>query len=317
LDLDFQKNRFLVPPLGCVDASVLSFPANKAMVVSVDFFTPIVNNPFWFGQIAAANSLSDIYAMGGEPYVVLNIVCFPIKEMDKNILKEILKGGLAKVKEAGAVMGGGHSVEDSEIKYGLSVTGIVDPKKIASNDKLRVGDFLVLTKPLGTGILATALKGEVGEQAHLEALLYQWCAKLNNLGGKAIAEFGLRAATDVTGFGLGGHLLEMARSSHVQIEVWSSQVPILEEARELAGMGLIPAGSYANKHYCAKLVEVKTQDTIGVDIIFDAQTSGGLVLGVPSDLLDRVITFLESRGELAKVIGKVTGPSNSGKLIIT
>jgi selenide, water dikinase len=158
------------------------FPRNMALVQTVDFFTPIVNNPYWFGQIAAANSLSDVYAMGGSPYCAMNIVCFPVKHMSKDILKDILRGGLAKILEAGAVLAGGHSVEDREIKYGLSVTGIVDPQRYATNGGLRPGDTLILTKPLGTGVLATGLKADLPGAAELEELLYYWAARLNRVG---------------------------------------------------------------------------------------------------------------------------------------
>ncbi|SDO01504.1 selenophosphate synthase [Desulfonauticus submarinus] len=317
MDLDFNSDIFIVPPSDYVDASVLKVPKNKALVQSVDFFTPIVNNPYWFGQIAAANSLSDIYAMGGVPFAVMNLVCFPVKKMSKNILKEILKGGLDKVREAGAVMAGGHSVEDEEIKYGLSVTGVIDQGKIAKNSALQKGDFLVLTKPIGTGVLATALKGEIGDEKIIEETLYKWCARLNSRAGEAISYFGLKAATDITGFGLGGHLLEMARASKVKIELWANEVPVLDQAKEMAAMGIIPAGSYANKHFCSRLVYVYPQvDELLVDLIFDAQTSGGLVLGVKEDILEDVLCFLKETEEFVKIVGQVVEDSISGSLVI-
>ncbi|MDK2921228.1 MAG: selenide, water dikinase [Desulfonauticus sp.] len=300
-----REDVFLLPPLDWADASVIKVPAGKALVQSVDFFTPIVNNPYWFGQIAAANSLSDIYALGGEPYAVMNLVCFPIKTMPKEVLKEILRGGLAKIEEAGAALAGGHSVEDEEIKYGLAVTGLVEPDNFASNKGLQPGDFLLLTKPIGTGVLATALKGEIGEEEFIEKLLFELCSKLNKIGGEAIKRFGLKAATDVTGFGLGGHLLEMARASRVGVELWSNKVPLLEPALEMAGMGLIPAGSYANKHFCSQLVEIKGKvNDLTLDLLFDAQTSGGLILGVNASLLDQVLAFFEQNREQVAVIGK-------------
>lgn len=316
LNIEDQKDVFLLPPLDWADASVIKVPSGKALVQSVDFFTPIVNNPYWFGQIAAANSLSDIYALGGEPYTVMNLVCFPIKKMDKTILKEILRGGLKKIQEAGAALAGGHSVEDEEIKYGLAVTGLVEPEHFASNKGLKPNDFLVLTKPIGTGVLATALKGEIGSEEELEELLFRWCAKLNKYAGLAIKQFKLKAATDVTGFGLGGHLLEMARGSKVEVELWVDKVPFLEPAIELANMGLIPAGSYANKHFCASLVEIKRNKDVLIDLVFDAQTSGGLILGVPASLLDKVVQFLQENQEQAFVIGKVRKQTSNKYLTI-
>lgn len=296
----------ILGPGGCEDASILTFPAGKALIQTLDFFTPIVNDAYDFGQIAAANALSDVYAMGGEPYAAMNIVCFPAKKMDKKILRDILQGGVDKIEESGALMAGGHSVEDDEIKYGLSVSGLVDPNGYASNSALEPGDVMILTKPLGTGVLATALKAEFGNVPDMEADLVRWAGRLNVNGGLAIQKFALKAATDITGFGLGGHLLEMARASNVLVEIDASRVPVLESARELAGMGMIPAGSYANKHFCEHLVLIDPQtDCLTADLIFDAQTSGGLVLGVPEDLESRVRDFLLQSGDMAETIGRV------------
>lgn len=295
------------------DAAVLRFPPGMALVQSLDFFTPIVNNPYWFGQIAAANALSDIYALGATPYCAMNIVCFPIKKLPKEILREILKGGRDKLKEAGAVLAGGHSVEDDEIKYGLSVSGYVSPESYASNGRLAPGDILVLTKPLGTGVLATALKANWPESLVFEQLLYDWAGRLNKAGGEAIRRFGLTAATDVTGFGLGGHALEMARASHVSVELWADAVPMLPRALELAQMGLIPAGSYANKHFCAQSVSLAPDlDPTLADMIFDAQTSGGLLLGVPEHKLAAVQALLAASGDLSAAIGRVLPEAAEG-----
>lgn len=271
-----------------------------------------MNNPYNFGQIAAANALSDVYAMGGIPYAAMNIVAFPAKKLDKSILRDILQGGQDKIDESGAVMAGGHSVEDEEIKYGLSVSGIVDPDKYSSNSGLVPGDILILTKPLGTGVLATALKAEFGDVAAMEADLVRWAGKLNAAGGQAIREFGIKAATDITGFGLGGHLLEMARASNVLVEIESGKVPILESASELASMGMIPAGSFANKHFCQSLVDIDPRtDQITADLLFDAQTSGGLVLGVPAEMESQVRNFLHNLGEMAETIGRVSERSGN------
>ena len=285
---------------------MVRLPSGEALVQTLDFLTPVVNDPYLFGRIAAANSLSDVYAMGGEPYTAMNIVCFPAKTMDKGILREILAGGHETVRLAGAVMAGGHSVEDPEIKYGLSVTGLVDPGRFASNKGLRPGDHLLLTKPLGTGILATALKGDLDPDGKIERIIGQWAARLNAAGGRVIRELGLLGATDVTGFGLGGHFLEMARASNVSVELWLSEVPVIEEALEFAAMGLIPEGSHANRDFCSGLVSIpEGADPLRLDMVFDAQTSGGLILAVPEDKLSLARTMLLDAGELAAHIGRV------------
>jgi len=288
------------------DAAVVRFPAGMALVQTVDFLTPIVNNPFWFGQIAAANSLSDVYAMGGEPYTAMNIVCFPIQKMDKEILRQILQGGLEKIKEAGAVLAGGHSVKDTEIKYGLSVTGIVDPAAFASNRGLRPGDQLLLTKPIGTGILSTAIKAGFGDSEKIEELIYRWASRLNRAGAEVIRALGLKGATDVTGFGLGGHVLELAKASGVSVELWLDKIPCMPEAIEFAGMGLVPVGSAANRNFCSSLVSLPAgADPVLVDLVFDAQTSGGLVLSVPEEQLAQARDMLLAAGDLAEHIGQV------------
>jgi selenide,water dikinase len=289
------------------DAAVVRLPDGKGLVQTVDFFTPVVNDPYKFGRIAAVNALSDVYAMGGLPLAAMNIVCFPIKTMDREILAEILRGGLDAVLEAGAVPAGGHSVEDKEIKYGLAVSGLVEADAFASNTGLTAGDVLILTKPLGTGVLATALKGDFGDARELEDLLFRWSGRLNAAGGRVIRELRLKAATDVTGFGLGGHLLEMAAASGAAVELRLADVPLLPKALELAGLGMLPAGSFANRNYCAKTVSVaQGLDPIRCDLVFDAQTSGGLVLAVPEGQVAAARTMLEDAGDLAAVIGRVT-----------
>jgi len=305
LAYESEKN-ILVSTQGNEDAAIINFPSDKALIQSLDYFTPIVNDPYKFGQIAAANSMSDIYAMGGEPYCVMNIVCFPSKKLSIDILKQILKGGLDKIKEADAIMCGGHSVDDDEIKYGLSVSGVVDPELYASNAGIEAGDQLILTKPLGTGILATAVKAEWENATELENRMFSWAARLNVSGAKVIREMGLKGATDITGFGLAGHVLEMARAAQKTIDLWTGQVPIIEEATDLAGMGLIPEGSYANKHFCSTLVHVDERvDSLILDIVFDAQTSGGLLLAVPRDKMDATRDLLLQEGDLAAHVGEV------------
>ena len=291
---------------GNEDSAIVTFPAGKALVQTVDFFTPVVNNPYWFGQIAAANSLSDVYAMGGDPWTVMNIVCYPMKEMGPAILREILQGGMDKTRESGAVLAGGHSVEDDEIKYGLSVTGAVDPDGYASNKGLREGDQLLLTKPLGTGVLATALKADWDGAERFEKDVYKWASKLNKGGGKVIRDLRLKGATDVTGFGLGGHILEMAQASKVSVELWIDEVPFMDDVLDLASMGMIPAGSFANRKFCSGQVHAGSKvDPIKADLVFDAQTSGGLVLAVPEDKIGQAMDMLLEEGDLAAHIGQV------------
>lgn len=299
-------DRVIVPTDNFEDAAVLKNPEGMELIQSVDFFTPIVNDPFKFGEIAAANSLSDIYAMGGEPYSAMNIVCFPAKKMDTNVLVDILKGGYKKIKESGAVLAGGHTVEDDEIKYGLAVTGVIKKEHIAQNSKAAVGDILILTKPIGTGILATAVKAKWENHKELENEVYLWASRLNKYGAQAIRKFQIKGATDITGFGLGGHLLEMARASNREIELWSHKIPIMKMAYELASIGLVPEGSHLNKQFCKKHVEISPSiDPVLIDIIFDAQTSGGLVLSVPENIVQDVENFLKENGDLGSIIGVV------------
>lgn len=305
--------RVLVGSSGNEDAAVVRFPSGRALVQTVDFLTPLVNDPWRFGQIAAANALSDVYAMGGEPLAAMNIVCFPAKTMDKAVLKGILRGGLDKIQEAGAVLAGGHSVEDPEIKYGLAVSGVVEEGRVASNKGLAPGDRLLLTKPIGTGVLATALKGRFGDVQALEDEIYRWAGRLNRAPGAVIRDLGLRAATDVTGFGLAGHLLEMAGASGVVAELWVEAVPLMAGALDLAGMGMIPAGSFANKGFCTKAVDpAPGLDPVRLDLMFDAQTSGGMLLAVPAALVDQARAALLAAGDLAAEVGRIM-PSETGR----
>lgn len=298
--------RLLTSPGVNEDAAVVRLPNGQGLVQTVDFFTPIVNDPYKFGRIAAANALSDIYAMGGTPLCAMNIVCFPAKTMDTAILAQILRGGLDAVVAAGAVPAGGHSVEDPEIKYGLAVSGLVAADGFAANTGLVPGDTLLLTKPIGIGVLATALKAGFGDPVALEDLIFTWAGRLNAAGGRVIRELGLKAATDVTGFGLGGHVLEMAKASGVTVELRLAAIPFLPEAVDLAGCGLLPAGSFANKAFCSKAVSiVPGLDPLLCDLVFDAQTSGGLVLAVPEEKVVAARTLLREAGDLAAVIGRV------------
>ena len=296
---------------------VLRFPAGQALVQTVDFLTPVVDDPFCFGQIAAANALSDVYAVGGEPYAAMNVCCFPARAMAPEILAAILKGGLSKIEEAGAVLCGGHSVEDPEIKYGLAVSGAVDPDKMATNRGLKAGDQLLLTKPIGTGVVATAIKAGRPGADRLEELLHFWCARLNRAGAAVIRELGLKASTDVTGFGLGGHLLEMAQASGVTAEVRLADVPFLPEALGLAAQGLMPGGSIQNRNfYLPRTLVGPGLDELLVSLLFDAQTSGGLILGVPEDQLAQAQALLTAAGDLAVHIGRAVAPLPTGQPLL-
>lgn len=295
---------------------VVRFPPGMALVQTVDFLTPVVDDPFLFGQIAAANALSDVYAVGGEPYAAMNVCCFPARTMAPEVLAAILKGGLSKVEEAGAVLCGGHSVEDPEIKYGLSVSGAVHPDKIATNRGLKAGDVLLLTKPLGTGVLATAIKAGRPGAERMAELMHFWCARLNRGGATVIRELGLSASTDVTGFGLGGHLLEMAASSGVTAEVNLDALPFLPEALSEAALGLIPAGSIQNRnHYLPRTLLRPGLDELLVTLAFDAQTSGGLILGVPEALVPQAQALLAQSGDLSARIGRAVAPLPTGQAL--
>ncbi len=292
------------------DAGVYKIRDDLALIQTLDFFTPIVNDPYRFGQIAAVNALSDVYAMGGRPLTAMNIVGFPKKTMDKGILKEILRGGLEKIHEAGALLVGGHSIDDAELKYGLSVTGIVHPDRVVTNAGARPGDRLLLTKPLGTGIISTALKGKFSSPEAEEAMIAVM-VELNRVGAEVMEEVGAQACTDITGFGLLGHALEMANSSQCGIVLRASRVPILSFAREYAQMGLVPAGTYANRNFCQQSLMVDPAIPFHLlDILADAQTSGGLLISVTESRAAEMLAKLKARGiREAAVIGEVTaGP---------
>jgi selenide, water dikinase len=298
------------------DAGVYRIREDLALIQTLDFFTPIVNDPFSFGQIAAVNALSDIYAMGGRPLTAMNIVCFPKKTMDKSVLKEILKGGLQKIHEAGALLVGGHSVEDLELKYGLSVTGVVHPDKVTTNAGARPGDRLILTKPIGTGIIATALKGK-SASPEAEAAMIEVMVELNKAGAEAMQEIGVHACTDITGFGLLGHALEMAVASQCGLLIFANQVPIIPQAYEYAQMGLVPGGTHANRNYCRHSLEVDSGiPPYLLDILSDAQTSGGLLIAVPAEKDRPLLELLKEKGlSMAALIGEVV-PQPQGTITV-
>jgi selenide,water dikinase len=300
------------------DAAVLRLPPGKALVQSVDVLAPLVNDPARFGAIAAANALSDIYAMGGEPWCALNIAFFPTNRLDVGILRDMARGGLDALHEAGALLVGGHTVDDAEIRFGFCVTGIVDADAMAVNDGLRPGDILLLTKPLGTGVLTMAVKAQWEGWEESEEELWRWCSRLNRGGAHVIRELGLKAATDVTGFGLVGHLLEMARASGLNIRLDLDSLPLLPRAAEYAQNGLVPAASYANRAYCRPRTRMAASvDEMRATLLFDAQSSGGLVLAVPADKLGRAEESLAARGEAFWRIGAVLPPqAETGLLFV-
>ncbi len=297
------------------DAGVYQINADTALIQTIDFFTPIVDSAYDFGRIAAANALSDVYAMGGDPVTAMNIVCFPANDLPESVLKETLEGGLEKIHESGAVLAGGHSVEDSEFKYGLSVTGLVHPDRILRNGGAAEGDRLILTKPIGTGILATAVKGKLADAADL-SLLVSITAELNKNAAETIRKFSPNACTDITGFGLAGHIFEMARASRKIFELETNRIPFIESAIKYGQMGMFPAGAYNNRSHFAAHVEIDPGiDPILADMLFDPQTSGGLLVSLPESRAIPCVNALQDKGIDARTIGIVTGPHSCGRVI--
>ncbi len=280
------------------------------MIQTVDFFTPIVDDPYWFGQIAAANALSDVYAMGGTPKTAMNLVGFPLGEMDISVLRKIIQGGLDKINEAGVILVGGHSVEDRELKYGLSVTGFIHPSRVLTKKNLQTGDCLILTKPLGTGIINTAVKGGLASPATIDRIS-RIMAELNRIPALVMAEYEVHACTDITGFGLLGHLAEMVQGSGKSVIINSNNVPVLTEAIEFASMGLVPAGTHKNRQFRQCMVQASSNvSNVTNDIFFDPQTSGGLLICCSEDQAGALLADLKSRGlDQARNIGMVTSNS--------
>jgi selenide,water dikinase len=294
------------------DAAVYKINDEMAMIQTLDFFTPVVDDPYTFGQIAAANALSDIYAMGGKPTLALNIVCFPTC-ISIDILGDILRGGADKVIEAGAIVIGGHSVEDDEPKYGLSVTGFVHPDKILKNYGCKVGDVIIITKPLGTGIINTAIKGGLAS-ANAYNQVIKVMTTLNKYAGEIIVSHEINACTDITGFGIMGHCYEMAMASKVTLKLWKDKIPYIEEAIEYAQMGLVPAGSYRNRDYLKGKYELRNVAPWMEDIIFDPQTSGGLLVSCTIKEAEKLIEELSKLELKSGIIGEVI--SREDKYII-
>ncbi|MDL2267632.1 selenide, water dikinase SelD [Desulfovibrio sp. OttesenSCG-928-G15] len=309
------KERLLTGTDSNEDAAIVLLPAGKALVQTLDFFTPIVNDPYAFGQVAAANALSDVYAMGGEPWCAMNIVCFPVQDMPVSVLERILAGGADKLEEARCALAGGHSINDPEVKYGLSVSGLVSPDSFATNTNLKPGQVLMLTKPLGTGLLSTAVKVGLDGADELEEALIKNAARLNAGGGRVIRELQLKAATDITGFGLGGHMLEMAEASQVDIHLQAESLPLLPRVLELAEMGLLPAGSHANKRYRQNSTRIAPGvNPYRVDLVFDAQTSGGIVMALEPNQVAAAKTLLQDSGDVGHIIGSVHAETGGPRL---
>ncbi len=288
------------------DAGVYRLRDDLAIIQTVDFFTPVVDDPYDFGQISVANSLSDVYAMGGRPLTALNIVCFPIKLLEISVLQEVLRGGAEKMREAQVTLVGGHSIDDTELKYGLSVTGVVHPDRLVTTSGAQPGDRIILTKPLGTGVVTTALKaGLAGEE--LARRVTRSMAALNKTAAAAMLEHGVHACTDITGFGLAGHALKIAENSGVAIELEMAAIPRFPEVVELAGKGLCPGGMFRNRDfYSAKVHFAHGIPETLQDILFDAQTSGGLFICLPAANADKLLEKLRRDGITdAAIIGQI------------
>ncbi len=288
------------------DAGVYRLNDELALVQTLDFFTPIVNDPYSFGQVAAANALSDIYAMGGKPLTALNIVAFPIATLDKQILADIMRGAGDKLKEAGATLVGGHSIDDKEPKFGLAVTGLVHPQKVRTNAGAKPGDKLILTKPIGVGILTTSLKNNLLSDEEITRVT-NVMATLNKTAAETMESYNVHACTDVTGFGLLGHASEMAKGSGNGLKIMNDQVPILPRVRELAEAGSVPGGTKNNfAHLQGSVTFPETMDQIDQWILCDAVTSGGLLISVAGEEAESLLSDLQKAGVEASLIGEVT-----------
>ncbi len=298
------------------DAGVYKLTEEIAIIQTVDFFTPIVDDPYWFGQIAAANALSDVYAMGGIPKTAMNIIGFPISQMDISILQQILQGGIDKLQEAEVVLVGGHSVEDNELKYGLSVTGLIHPNDVITKHGLRSGDSIILTKPIGTGLINTAIKGNIAPPEVVEEVT-QLMATLNRNAAQDMKEFPVHACTDITGFGLLGHLAEMLPSSGIGMKIQANKVPYIHEAMEYAKTGFVPAGSYKNRDFRKNMIDIKSSvPPFFEDVLFDPQTSGGLLICLDKENAEVLVGKIQKSGfSQAAIIGNVV-PDLNKKIVV-
>lgn len=299
------------------DASVYRVTDDIAIVQTVDFFPPVVDDPYMYGQIAATNAISDVYAMGGTPKTALNVMCVP-KEFDEETIFQILKGGYDKAHEAGVVITGGHTITDTEPKYGLSVSGFVNPAKILTNADAQIGDVLILTKPLGFGIINTASKAvDVDEEVYANTVKYM--ATLNKYAAEIAWKYEIHACTDVTGFGLMGHATEMALGSGVTIKIDAKEVPIIQDAYELAKIGVLPNGVYYNRNHCERFAKVADDiDEAFMDVLFDPQTSGGLLISVAQKDAEALLLELSQHENVpvAKAVGGVFAYEQNSRIII-
>jgi len=289
------------------DAGVVRLTPELALIHTTDFFPPMIDDPFAFGRVAATNALSDIYAMGGSPLAGMNLVSFPSERFDRAILKEILRGGLSALEEAGAVLAGGHTVEGRELLYGMAVTGTVHPERIWQNGGARPGDLLVLTKPLGTGVITTAAKAELAAPEALSTAI-RWMSTLNREAAEALAGLEPHAVTDVTGFGLVGHAAEMAAASGLAVEIELARLPLMPGALEAAGMGLVPAGTGKNRESVAAVLRIADgADPLRVDLALDPQTSGGLLAALPPEPAGRLVRRLGGAAVVGRAVAGEAG----------
>lgn len=295
------------------DAAVYKIDDSTALIQTVDIFPPVVDDPYSYGQIAAANSLSDVYAMGGRPKLAMNILCMP-EDLDKKIVLEILQGGYSKCNEAGAIVCGGHTIKDNEPKYGLCVSGFVNPEKVLKNSTVKEGDVLILTKALGTGILNTAMKADLLSSDAQRALIDSM-ASLNKTAAELMEDFTVNSCTDITGFGLMGHAGEMASGSGKTIVIDSSKVPLLPQAYEMAEMGIVPKGAYNNRRWVSCSAGFAENVTLAMsDVLFDPQTSGGLLISLPEKDALKLLSVLRDSIPAAEIIGYAE--NFSGKAVV-
>ena len=300
------------------DAGIYKLNEETALIQTVDFFSPIVDNPYEFGQIAAANSMSDIYAMGGVPITAMNIIGFPIEKLEHKVLEDIMRGGLDKIEEAGASLVGGHSVDDLELKYGLSVTGVVHPNNIWANTGAAIGDKIILTKPIGVGIVSTAIKAEIASISDQKETIVLM-SKLNQLASDAAKITGsVHACTDITGFGLIGHLSHILMASKVSANLFVNKIPLVNGSLSYSKMGLVPKGAHDNQKFYKKFVETKSDiSTEMIDILYDPQTSGGLLFCIKSDKVHKLCDEMISRGESEPaIIGEIISKEDREKIIL-
>ena len=287
------------------DAGVYQISADTAIIQTIDFITPIVNDPYSFGQIAAANSISDVYTMGGRPITAMNVVSFPSGDMDISILKEILRGGLDKIQEAGAALMGGHSVNDPEMKYGLAVTGVVHPDKLITNSGTRIGDCLVLTKPLGTGVMSTALKNRLTDEKEMQEAIRSMTS-LNKAAAELMIELGAHACTDITGFGLIGHASHLIQEGETGIEFDFNEIPFFPEVMDLSRKEVYPGGLERNREFYSPQVEFRGRiPQYKRNLLFDPQTSGGLLIALSPAKTELMVEKLKKLKIHAVIIGKI------------